>query len=105
MGQVGYWRGLGAPDAPVEGEMSSVLYTPHGAVNLSRETVSVPPEYLKMLAVMADTSADIGIGLHCTKCKQDIRGANSGNDARWTVECGCRTFSGRNPFNPSIGQA
>lgn len=83
----------------------SILYTPHGAVNLAREEVAVPPDYLKMLAVLADTSADIGLGLHCTKCKQDVRGANSERDGRWVVECGCRTFKGRNPFTVSAGRS
>jgi len=76
----------------------SVLYTPHGAVNLSREEIDIPPDYLKMLLVLADTSATIRIGLHCTKCKQDIRGANSISDGILRAECGCRTFRGTNPM-------
>ena len=83
----------------------SILYTPHGAVNLAREEVAVPPEYLKMLAVLANTSADIGLGLHCAKCKQDVRGSNSERQGRWTMECGCRTFVGRNPMQPREGRA
>lgn len=75
----------------------SQLYTPHGVVNLDRQDVALPPEYMKMLAVMADTSSEIGIGLHCARCKQDLRGSNTGTDSKWRIECGCRTFTGRNP--------
>jgi len=74
------------------------LYTPHGMVNLDRTEIALPPEYMRMLAVMADTSADVGIGLHCVKCKQDVRGSNTGTDSKWRLECGCRTFIGKNPM-------
>lgn len=72
------------------------LYTPHGVVNLDRQEYPLPTEYMKALADFADDSATLGLGIHCARCKQDIRGANSGADAMWKLECGCRTFVGRN---------
>ena len=87
--------------------MSSVLYTPHGTVSLSRDEVPVPPEYLRMLAVFANTSEDLSLGLHCARCKQDLHGANTEHQGQWTMECGCRTFVGRNPMSasPRMGHA
>lgn len=76
----------------------SLIYTPSGMVNTEREEMLVPPEYLKMLAVLGDTAGDLKLGLHCAKCKQDFRAANSGRDAQWKLECGCRTLVGKNPM-------
>lgn len=73
------------------------LYTPHGRVNLEREVVDVPPAYLDRILLLADTTNDIQLGLHCTRCQQDVRGANRTSDGLLRMECGCRTFVGRNP--------
>ena len=64
----------------------------------AREEVRVPPEYLKMIAVLADTSAQMRLGLHCSKCGQDLIGKNAHGDRRWVMECACRTFIGGNPL-------
>lgn len=76
-----------------------VLFGPGGSViSTAREEVTLPPEYLKMLAVLGNTSGDIGLGLHCAKCKQDVVGKNGTGDKRWMMECACRTFVGGNPL-------
>jgi hypothetical protein len=64
----------------------------------AREEVTIPPEYAKMLAVFADTSSQIDLGLHCSRCKQDLVGKNARLDTRWILECACRTFVGGNPL-------
>lgn len=78
-----------------------MLIDPQGRILRSahapRTTQELPPEYLRMLHVLADTSAQIRLGLHCADCKQDVVGQNSERDGRWTMACGCRTFVGRNP--------
>jgi hypothetical protein len=65
----------------------------------SREDVPVPREYLRMLAVLAETSAQMDLGLHCSRCGQDLHGANAPADRRWSLACGCRTFVGGNPLH------
>ena len=76
----------------------SLIYTPAGMVNTEREEVAVPPEYMRMLAVLGDTAGSLKLGLHCALCSQDFRAGNSGTDAQWKMECGCRTLIGRNPM-------
>lgn len=79
-----------------------VLFKPNGGVlALGREKTTVPPEYLRMLAVLGDTSADLDLGLHCSRCKENLRGLNGRSDGTWTLECGCRTFTGGNPLPPN----
>ena len=63
-----------------------------------RQTVNLPPEYLRMLAVLAETSGEVDLGIHCSRCNQDIVGKNGHGDRRWIMECGCRTFVGENPM-------
>lgn len=63
-----------------------------------RETVTVPPEYLRMIAVLAETSGEMDLGLHCSKCGQDLIGKNGRFDRQWVMECACRTFVGGNPL-------
>lgn len=70
------------------------FWTPTAA----REEVRVPPEYLKMIAVLAETSGQMHLGLHCSRCGQDLSGRNAREDRRWVMECGCRTFIGANPL-------
>lgn len=57
-----------------------------------------PPEFMRMIAVFADTSADTRIGLHCSECKQDFVGKNARADNQWRIECACRTITGGNPL-------
>ena len=64
---------------------------------VGRQELSLPPEYVQMLAAFAETSSAIDLGLHCSRCGQDLRGANGRGDARWIMECACRTFIGANP--------
>lgn len=64
----------------------------------ARTEQRLPPEYLRMLAVLAETSGDIRIGLHCADCDQDIVGKNARADNHWIMECACRTFIGGNPL-------
>jgi hypothetical protein len=72
----------------------SSIWTP---ATTERQTVNLPPEYMKMLAVLAETSAQIDLGLHCSRCNQDLSGKNATADKGWIMECACRTFVGRNP--------
>ena len=75
-----------------------VLWTPGGgAIPVDREEVALPVEYLRMLMVLAETSADMDLGLHCSRCKENITGQNSMSDLVWRLECACRTFVGDNP--------
>lgn len=78
--------------------MTQITNTEFWTSSASRTEQVVPPEYLKMLAVLADTSAQIKLGLHCSLCGQDLIGKNSFSDRRWTMECACRTFIGGNPL-------
>lgn len=63
-----------------------------------RRTVDLPMEYMQMLAVLAETSSEVHIGLHCSLCKENIVGKNATSDKRWVMECACRTFVGVNPI-------
>lgn len=74
------------------------LWTPEGVVVPERQEQRCPPEYMRMLAVLADTSAEIHLGLRCTRCGQDVVGKNARSDNRWIMECACRTFIGANPL-------
>ena len=75
-----------------------MLYGANGQVVAERHRVAIDPELLKMIAALAEFSSDLSLGLHCSRCQQDLRGVNGHGDARWAIECGCRTFVGRNPF-------
>ncbi len=63
-----------------------------------RQTVNLPMEYMQMLAVLAETSSDIDLGLHCSRCKENVVGKNATSDKRWIMECACRTYVGTNPI-------
>ena len=76
----------------------TILYAPSGMPVRMREDVTCPPEYMKMLAVFAETSAQVDLGLHCSRCKENLRGENAREDTKWKMECGCRTFIGENPI-------
>ena len=81
--------------------MNHLLWTPAGFANTAREQQVLPPEYLRMLSILADTSAQIDVGLHCSRCGVDLVGQNDHSDSRWMLECGCRTFLGGNPARES----
>lgn len=65
---------------------------------VGRQDVVLPPEYMQMLAALAETSSEIDLGLHCSRCHQDLTGRNGHGDRRWVMECACRTFVGKNPL-------
>lgn len=75
-----------------------LLWTPGGFTATEREEVCLPPEYMRMLAVFGETSGQIDLGLHCSRCKQNVSGKNATADKHWTMECACRTFIGANPI-------
>lgn len=78
---------------------TSTLWTPGGnGSGDDRREVHLPPQYLQMVSILADTSADLSLGLHCSICGQDLVGKNAREDTRWMMECGCRTFVGANPL-------
>lgn len=58
----------------------------------------LPAEYMKMIAVLAETSSTVHIGLHCSQCNQDISGKNATADKGWIMECACTTYIGANPI-------
>lgn len=74
--------------------MSDILIPTVGG----RTEVKLPMEYMQMLAVLAETSADIDLGLHCSRCKENVVGKNARGDNRWIMECACRTYIGTNPL-------
>lgn len=78
--------------------MSTNTEWPSGALYVRREEVRLPPEYAQMLAALAETSGVIDLGLHCSRCQQDVRGGNATADNRWLMECACRTFVAGNPL-------
>lgn len=76
----------------------SELYAADGSKITQQKVVLLPPEYLKMLAVFADTSEDMHLRLVCSLCKEDIGGRNHKGDLRWKMGCTCRSFVGGNPL-------
>lgn len=78
-------------------EVNKMIWTPGGSLSLEREQINCPPDYMRQVALLADTSAQMEIGLQCFRCKQILRGANAWSDAKWVMECGCRTYVGKNP--------
>lgn len=75
----------------------SLILTPGGVVNTDREEVALPPEFLEMIGVFGNVAGDLGWGLHCTRCQQDLKGSNARQDRLWKLDCGCRSYVGRNP--------
>lgn len=73
--------------------MSDLLIPTYG-----RQEVKLPMEYMQMLAVFAETSNEVDLGLHCSRCKENLVGKNASADKRWIMECACRTFIGANPI-------
>lgn len=67
-----------------------------GGILVGRQEQELPTEYMQMLNALAETSGVVDIGLHCSRCKEDLRGRNGHGDARWIMECACRTFVGVN---------
>jgi hypothetical protein len=75
-----------------------LLSTPGGILSTGRTEERWPPEFMRMIALLAETSADIDIGLHCSRCKENLVGRNAREDRQWRLECACRTFVGANPL-------
>jgi len=75
-----------------------MLFAPSGDLIRDRQMVTLPPEFAKMLAVLGETSAELDLGLHCSRCHENLVGKNAREDTQWIVECGCRTFKGGNPM-------
>lgn len=79
-----------------------MIITPDSlTLKADRQAVVLPPQYLKALADLADDSALLNIGLHCSLCGADLVAANGYGDARWALDCACRTFIGANPMRES----
>lgn len=76
--------------------MTATKFWTPGGIMQQRTEQMCPPEYLHMLAVLAETSGEIDLGLHCSRCGQDLVGKNARPDTRWIMECACRTFIGAN---------
>lgn len=65
---------------------------------IGREEVRLPPEYMQMLVAFAETSAVVDLGLHCSRCKENVVGRNGPGDRKFIMDCACRTFIGANPL-------
>ena len=83
----------------------SPIYAPDGRVASARPEEHWPPEFMKMLAVFAETLHTTKLGIRCEQCKQPLNGHNAREDNFWRMECGCRTYIGRNPLPASARQA
>lgn len=62
---------------------------------LRYETVTVPASWMQLMSNFAATwgRADgHALGIHCSRCGQDLIGGNSATDAVLKVNCGCREF-------------
>jgi hypothetical protein len=83
----------------------SLLYTPDGGVvNTERKQEHWPLWFMKMLHVFAMNAGEIGLGLHCERCKQPLSGQNADSDNFWHMECHCRKYIGRNPQSSAAKQ-
>lgn len=71
---------------------------PHGFTTVGREEQRLPPEYMQMLVAFAETSAVVDLGLHCSRCKENVVGRNGPGDRKFIMDCACRTFIGANPL-------
>lgn len=83
-----------------------MLYGPNGSVMEARHQEHWPPEFMKFLALFAETCTEHGLTLVCRRCKSageydgmELSGANAREDNYWKMECSCRTYIGRNPMN------
>lgn len=78
---------------------SKAIWTPDGVVQLGgkkADRVELRPGVMEWLRQFADVAQALGLGLHCAKCKADLIGKNADSDARFTVMCECREFTGPN---------
>ena len=75
----------------------SLIFTPAGVVDTERPVVEMHPSVAVKLAIFAEVAGELGWGLHCSRCKQDVVGHNAKEDTRWRTDCGCRTYMAKNP--------
>lgn len=62
-----------------------------------RAVQELKPEEMAVFAAVANVLSPKGVGLHCSRCGQDFKAANSAQDSRFSVECGCREMKAENP--------
>lgn len=70
------------------------IFAPDGSIVTQRQTVRLPSGFMKTLAAFADVASELNLGLHCSKCKQDVGGQNNSASPNWAMECECTTFVG-----------
>lgn len=75
----------------------SLIFTPSGVIDTERPVVQMNPHVAVKLAIFAEVAGELEWGLHCSRCKQDISGKNAREENDWRMDCGCRTYVGRNP--------
>jgi hypothetical protein len=84
----------------------SMIWTPDGGmISTERKEVHWPLDYMRMLAIFARNCEDAKLGIRCESCQQMLHGQNAREDNFWRMECGCRTYIGRNPLPTAQKQA
>lgn len=78
----------------------SHIFAPDWSIVQQRRTRQLPSSFMQTLAAFADVSAELELGLHCSRCKQDIRGENHSQSPLWKMECECTTFIGGSGDRP-----
>jgi hypothetical protein len=76
----------------------SLIFTPQGVVDTERPVVEMNERVAMKLAIFAEVAGHLHWGLHCSLCKQDISGRNAREETQWQMDCGCRTYVGKNPL-------
>jgi hypothetical protein len=82
--------------------MSVSLYTPTGQRLKARDTIELPWGTMRRVIEFAEIAGLHALGLHCSKCSQDIVAKNGDHDPVLTMTCGCREFWST---NPGVGRA
>lgn len=70
------------------------IFAPDGSIVTQRNTVRLPSGFMKTLAAFADVATELGLGLHCSRCKHDVGGENNSQSPLWKMECECTTYVG-----------
>lgn len=68
----------------------------------TRSTVELPWGVMQRVIQFAEIAGLHALGLHCSKCSQDIVATNGDHDPVLKMTCGCREFWS---VNPSAGRA
>ncbi len=63
---------------------------------------TVKQEEMATFAAVAKHLAPLGVGLHCSRCGQDLHGTNAEQDHAFSVQCGCREFKATNPHQRKL---